>query len=138
MGWKADGTGVYEDASDTIGGDIQATRSFSVRYINDGFPDGDPPGRVVTVYFYGVDPGLLNDEPTGKYHVECVEERIVCRDVTQPGDTEEWADMRYETVPGPTHTSLEAAEKRARNVARRHQATWLKWDGRAPWEGRQR
>lgn len=138
MGWKADDPAVYEDASDTIGGDRQVTKSYSVRYHHDGFPNGDPPGRVVTVYFYGVDavndPGV--DGLSGEYRVEMCEERIVCRDPLQPGDTEEWADMRCELVRGPTHTSLERAQARAKDMAYRHRATWIAWNGRAPWEGR--
>jgi hypothetical protein len=133
--WIPDGTGVFEDDGQP-GGDRQATKAFSIRYINDGFPGGDPPGRVATVYFYGVDTGAQIGEPTGTYRVECQIEKTVCRDPQHPGDTEEWADVEHEDVPGPVHTSWQAAEKRARELAYQHNTMWLKWDGRAPWEGR--
>ncbi|MFG2001637.1 hypothetical protein ACGFNU_21045 [Spirillospora sp. NPDC048911] len=119
MSWRQDNTGIT--AGGDVGGDYQATDSFSVRYVH------TDRSAVVTVYAYGV------ERRPGRYSVEMQTEMTVCRDVRRPGDTEEWSDSAYAAARG-TFNSAEQAYRAAHDAIRRHKAREIRWDGRAPWE----
>jgi hypothetical protein len=78
---------------------------------------------VVDVAFYAA------RSSTGGYDVWCETSRTVCRDITDPGSTEEWADataaclVRGLRDPAVAHARAEAA-------ARAFPALAIDWDGR--------
>lgn len=118
--WKRQG---HVQRGGHVGGDVQATESFSVRYTHTSRP-----GAVVDVYFYGV-------EDSGGFRVEAQIEHIVCEDPRRPGDTELWSNADYSRGRDRYRTAKDA-EMAARVAAERHRASDIRWDGRAPWERR--
>jgi hypothetical protein len=117
--WKPDGTGVQPGGD--VGGDVQATESYSVRYHHVRHC-----GAVVTVHVFGE----TSDDRT--YQVTTMTEHVVCDDVRDPGGTERWADVTY--VTGPQKYSARNIDRAARLTAERHRPEQIRWDGRAPWE----
>lgn len=124
--WLPDGTGVQPGGD--IGGDAQATASFSVRYLADS-----PDDALVTVYFYGAYADPHAAEPTGPYPITIQTEFMVCGDRTDPSSTERWSTCTYTTAAVAPLTDLAAAEQAARDLAERHTADDIAWDGRLPY-----
>jgi hypothetical protein len=122
-GWQPDGTGVRPGGD--VGGDRQATESYSIRYTTP-----DRPGALVTVYFYGERTGR------GEYGVTMQTEWLVCADPTDPGGTEQWSEADYHDLSPEVITSRVEAERIAREHAESHTADEVTWDGRTPWEPR--
>lgn len=118
--WRPDGTGLQPGGA--VGGDVQATDSFSVRYTR-----SDRAGAVVTVYFYGID-------REHRYAVETQIETVVCADPRDPGGTEQWSEVTYRVTDGQRFTTPHEAELHARALAEQHTGALIAWDGLAPWQ----
>lgn len=103
-----------------VGGDIQATDSYSVRFQ----PVQQPaPGlhALVTVYLYGAlaRPGMQRPScapPTG-WWVQQMTEYLVYRDPQDPGGSEEWSHYAYYDHP-ESYPDAESARKAAEGLAR--------------------
>jgi hypothetical protein len=119
--WQPDGKGVRPGGD--VGGDRQATESYSVRYMT-----SDRPGALVTIYFYG--------ERTGpqEYGVTMQTEWLVCADPRDPGGTEQWSDSDYHDLTPYMITSRADADRIAREHANTHTVEEVTWDGRTPWD----
>lgn len=117
--------------SDAVGGDVQASDSWSARAVWKGAGDR---WRMRTAYAYavGVKPGGdLVSEPsdtceTDHYEIQLLVSDVVCTDADDPGSTEVWADVTYPGLParyqGPTRwASLAEAEVEGRHVV----TAWL-------------
>jgi hypothetical protein len=124
--WKPDGTGVMNGGD--VGGDIQVADSWDIRFVHP-----DLPRAVITVWVYPVAEDPETQWETGPYKVDVQAEYTICDDPRNPGDTEEWADARYETEPGE-HADLPAAERAARKIADQFAAgrrlPARNWDGK--------
>jgi hypothetical protein len=125
MKWKREGEVV---PGGDVGGDYQATESWSVRYRAE-----EDPTRVVTVYFFGeyLTPADSEiPETTGVYKVTRMTEATICRDPQQaPGDTEVWSDSRYDEVEAEVRGSLKYVDDAARGWAVLHTPFLINWDG---------
>ena len=109
--WHPDDTGV--SGGGDVGGDIQASDSYDIRFVNP-----DLPRAVITVWVYPVaDPD--DGDFAGPFTIEIQTEYTICDDPKDPGSTEEWADARYEDLPAK-FASLRAAEKAALAHARHY------------------
>ncbi|MFI6909769.1 hypothetical protein ACIBKY_51500 [Nonomuraea sp. NPDC050394] len=120
-----DTRGVLHDAGE-VGGDVQATPSYSVRYTA-----RERPGAVVTVYFYGQRTGART------YEVGWQVEKIICRDVRDPGGTEEWSAAEYgpsaeEAARSRPFRQAAHAEVAAQRLAREHRPEMITWNGIRP------
>jgi hypothetical protein len=119
--WQPDGTGVQPGGD--VGGDRQATASYSVRYMTP-----DRPGALVTIYFYGERVGR------GEYGVTMQTEWLVCAAPGDPGGTEQWSEADYHDLAPYVITSRADADRIAREHANTHAAEEVTWDGRTPWD----
>lgn len=121
--WVPDGKGVQKGGD--IGGDGQATDSYSVRYHHT-----DRSGALVTVYFFG-------ERIEGEFRVKQLIELMVCENRSHPGSSELWSECLHHTFNTP-YTSTEDAGLAARQYAEQHRAADLAldtdWGGLAPWE----
>jgi hypothetical protein len=92
-------------------GDEQLGEACSVRFVNP-----DLPGRVVNVYAYASAP--LNDDvehDLDSLGVDAMTEFMICRDIEDPGSTEEWCDYTYASLDTlPFNGDIEDATKTAR------------------------
>jgi hypothetical protein len=106
-----------------VGGDTQASESFSVR-----FHHRDHTGVLVTYsYFAAVDPDHL-----AGITVERHTEYLVCTDRADTGGTELWSAYRYTTLPDG-FASVQAAADAANQAAQDHLVCEEPWSGRPPW-----
>jgi hypothetical protein len=78
---------------------------------------------VVDVAFY------VMPSPTGGYEVWRETERTLCRDITEPGGTEVWADATPACIVRGLHNAV-IAHTRAAAAARTFSGTSIDWDGR--------
>jgi len=106
-----------------IGGDSQASESFSVR-----FHHRDHPGVLVT---YCYDATTDPDNPT-TITVQREIEYLLCTDPTDPGGSELWSAYRTTVLPG-RYASLQAATDAALEAAQAHLVCEEPWSGRSPW-----
>lgn len=122
-GWVEKGT--LMGAGDA-GGDIQVGEAYDRRFLHP-----DKPGRVLTVYVYGV--AYENDAIEGglEYGIEEMIERLACRDTDDPGGTEEWScDPQYTAIDGyATLRNPEEAERAAKKHLAKLDAGDLSWNG---------
>lgn len=124
MTWLELGPMINDDGQ--MGGDTQIGAAPSRRFIHSVLP-----GRVVDMSAYpirgdGSDPMPAEDAPI---HVQVQFNYVICRDLSDPGGTEMWADVRYdEPVHGPFR-SLKAAERRARAIVVGFVPDPFLWDG---------
>jgi hypothetical protein len=104
-----------------VGGDVQATESYSVRFRPVSEPD-DGLFAMVTAYFYGA-----------KLHGRCwVQEQVeflVCSDPQDPGSSEVWSD--YRVMDHDQARSVGLADQAARDMAASLDGHGLTWDGRS-------
>lgn len=124
MGWIRQGD-VMADSGHYS--EYQEGKAASVRFVN-----SDLPGRVVTVVAYAHAPQNDDGEPDlSGLGIEAWHEFVVCRDIEDPGGTEEWADDRYEFLDTrPYNGDKDAAERDALAWIRSYDpAKFLHWDG---------
>jgi hypothetical protein len=122
--WHGDGVIPGGD----VGGDYQVTESYSVRYSNPA-----KPGRLVDVYFYGE---AQDYEGTGPFKVAQQTGYVICRDVSDPGGTEEFADYVYAyPKPGTTYDTAEEAQEAAQWLALSHVPSQVAWNGEPFYSG---
>lgn len=126
MKWKREGEVV---PGGDVGGDYQATESWSVRYRS-----GEDPTRIVTVYYFGdyqSDADAENE--TGPYNITRMTEATICREdgPTPLPDTsdEVWSDSRYDEVETGINGSLKYVDDAARGWAVLHTPSLIDWDG---------
>jgi hypothetical protein len=106
-----------------VGGDNQASESFSVR-----FHHRDRPGVLVTYsYFAAVD-----EENPAAITVERETEFMICTDPADPGGTEVWSAYRW-TALQSGFASVQAATDAAFQAAQAHLTCEEPWSGRPPW-----
>lgn len=121
-----------EDAGD-VGGDIQIGAAPERR-----FTHATLPGRVVDVTAYPIKGDGSNPMPPEEapVHVSWQHHLTICRDVADPGSTEEWADVRYPKVPeeyGGPYATVEEAEAAARRLVAEFDPSGIEWDGDPAW-----
>lgn len=126
--WKEDGLGI-QDAGDA-GGDIQAGKAYSARYLHTTLH-----GRLITVTAYPVRGDSTTPEiPDGVIRLQVQTERMICRDPEDPGSTEVWSDIEYSDLPERfdiDYVSVEEAEYAARVYLETFRpALYLNWDGK--------
>lgn len=120
---------MIEDAG-SVGGDIQIGAAPQRR-----FTHATLHGRIVDVTAYpirgdGSDPMPPEDAPIHLSWQTCT---TICRDVEDPGGTEEWADIEYSDLPEAytgTYATVEDAERAARRLIRFFDPAHIGWDGR--------
>lgn len=121
-GWVEKGT--ILNAGD-VSPDYQVGEAFNRRFYHP-----DKPGRLMTVSFYGV--RVPNsDLPEGfEYGIEKHTEYMICRDIEDPGSTEEWSEPAYDPIDGYTSLdTVEEAETEARKELEKLDAGDLVWNG---------
>lgn len=109
-----------------IGGDIQVGGAVEKRYVNSAYP-----GRLVIVAICpiagdGTD-AMASLESDTSLQVQI--EYMICRDVDAPGDTEEWSDYRYMTIPLPPGTNIRQAEALCTPFLELYNGTNIVWNG---------
>jgi hypothetical protein len=116
-----------------VGGDLQATESYSVQFLP-GWEPADGLHAMVTAYFYGAyeDPVTRPaGAPPEGFWVQQQTEFLICQDLDDPGGTEAWSDYRYYDWAARFPTAKEA-DRAARELAEQASETVaLGWDGRA-------
>ena len=121
--WAADGP---PQPDGTVGGD-GAGESVSIRY-----RAAENPCAIITSYWFVRDRRALGDSwPEGDppFDVENMIVALVCIDPEDPGGTETWSDIEYETPAANTfETDEEALRIRDRYVAQ-ERADFYTWDG---------
>src|SRR5215469_3802815 len=105
-GWYPHPDGVTE-AGD-VGGDIQAGKSWSVRFVRD-----DLPCCLIDVTFYPVQ----YEETPGEWAVQRQVEWLLCSDPRDPWGNEVWSRDEYDDVSPVVIGSAEEAEREARDWA---------------------
>jgi len=106
-----------------VGGDRQASESFSVR-----FHHRDHPGVLVTYsYFAAVD-----EENPAAITVQRDTEFMVCTDPYDPGGTEVWSAYRW-TALQRGFATVQAATDAALETAQAHLVCEEPWSGGPPW-----
>ena len=123
-GWRPDGTGIQPGGD--IGGDIQASDSYSVR-----FRHPDLPNAVITCTAYAAEDA---DRNPGEFFLQVETEYLTCTDPSDPGGTETWSDVTYDEEDGRIWDTAGEAEEAARQRAAEElgDADSLEWDGE-PW-----
>jgi hypothetical protein len=106
-----------------VGGDRQASESFSVR-----FHHRNHPGVLVTCCYYAA----VDDENPAPITVERETEYLVCTDPADPGGSEVRPACHYTTLPG-SYSSIQAATDAANQAAQAHLTCEEPWAGRPPW-----
>lgn len=110
-----------------VGGDRQASESFSVR-----FHHRDYPGVLVTYSYYAA----VDEENPAAITVERETEFMVCTDPADPGGSEVWSAYRHTALPGG-FASVQAATDAALQAAQAHLVCEEPWAGRPPWSPEQ-
>ena len=110
-----------------VGGDYQATRAFSVRWRAERDHT-----RVVTAWFYGINPNANETTSEPYYEVECQLEYTVLADSADM-DSARWTECSYREITG-IHTDTATAEKSAHYWAENMTGEDIEWNGKLPWE----
>lgn len=121
--WRPHGT---VSVAGDIGGDIQAGEAYEKRFIHPKFA-----GRLVVVAVYPVFGDGSNPMPPDVtvISLQVQIEYMICRDVDDPGSTEEWADYRYMSVPLPAGSSLDQAQALCVPFLEAYNGTNIVWNG---------
>ena len=106
-----------------VGGDRQASESFSVR-----FHHRDHPGVLVTYSYYAA----VDEENLAAITVDRETEFMVCTDPADPGGSEVWSAYRHTTLQSG-FANLQAATDTANQAAHSHLVCEEPWAGRPPW-----
>lgn len=125
--WQEYGSEWTDDGNP--GGDWQVGKACSRRFHNPEIP-----GALVTVYYY---PGSYKSEDddeseTFELDVECQTEFMICKDIDDPGGTQEWCTYTYnKDVYDNAFDSVEKAEAAALSALRRFDPVRdIHWDGK--------
>jgi hypothetical protein len=123
--WLPDGAGIRR--GDQVGGDDQASESYSIR-----FNRADRSGAIITRTAY---PVTAAKSCEGQFLIRVETEWLVCSNPMDPGGTEVWSDRRTEDETGSYETAAEA-ERAAQDVASEllRDVASLTWDGLPQWE----
>ena len=108
-----------------VGGDNQIGEAFNRRFYHP-----DKPGRLITVSVYAVN--YENDAVEGGYELGIEEqiERMICRDIEDPGSTEEDCGYEYNAVDDyATFKSVEEAAIYAKKRLVGMTGDDLSWNG---------
>lgn len=134
MVWKLDANGLMEDDGQ-LGGDTQVGKACSIRLENRELDEEVGGGRVhlVTVHVYPEGSERLETpgevDPTSLSLVMQTE-FMVCTDRDDPGSSEVWSDLQYDTLDTRTFRSIAEAENAALGVlARFDPERDIHWDG---------
>jgi hypothetical protein len=127
--WREDPDGVGPGGD--VGGDYQVGEAWSFRLTSE-----QAPRSLITVYVFAealrVNHGH-GEVPSGEYGVTVMTEYLTCTDVSDPGGTETWSDMDYDTEADPlAYDSAEEADKAAKTLA----GIWAVNPGRFEWDGK--
>jgi|SRR5688572_14690364 len=117
QGWARHGEIWADDGTHS---DEQAGNAASARFVNPELP-----GCLVTVYAYGemAEPGEIG--------LLSLTEFMICRDVDEPGSTEEWSTYQYGELDHRPLTSVQDAETVALAWVRAFDANRdIHWDGK--------
>jgi hypothetical protein len=126
--WRPDKAGVSQGGD--IGGDIQASDSWAVRFVRDDQPAGPGSASLVTVTCYGTEDEENNP---GEFGIVREVEYLICTDPDDPGGTELWSEYEYDDVfPDQDPRTAEEAGCLARDEAEAalNDAGELAWNGR--------
>lgn len=123
MKWKREGE---VTPGGDVGGDYQATESWSIRYRAE-----EDPTRVVEVYYFGEYQSDADAEnEVGPYDLTRYTDATICRDPSlSPGETEIWSDSRYDKIETDLTWSLKSLDEAARGFAALHTPDLIDWDG---------
>lgn len=138
--WRVDDDGLLDCGGD-VGGDAQATESWTFRFVQKVEPD-DGLHAIITEYWYGEDLNVfqgrdLDEDAEPQFTVGGYAEITVCRDLDDPGSTEVWSDIErdgFDDADVRIYSTAEAAHEAAKRAAQRSLSmpyAWL-WDGRSP------
>jgi hypothetical protein len=129
--WQAQDPAVC--AGGDVGGDYQAGEAWSVRLAS-----SQVPGALITVYAFAEacrrhDPDMGDVPADGEYTVQVMIEYLTCTDVTDPGGTETWSDMVYDSAADTqVYSDGDEADAAARKLAEAYAAN----PGRFGWRGK--
>lgn len=134
--WVPDELGVVREGGGPIGGDVQVSDQWSVRFLPTDQP-ADGRFAMVTSYWF-VDnydddtlPVEFDDQESKTYGIQNVTEFLICTDLDNPGGTEVWSDYQYDTDDPRSFDTIEAAEQAAETAARSELSmNGITWDGR--------
>lgn len=121
--WVCDQQGGGVLPGGDVGGDRQASDSFSVR-----FHHHDHSGVLVTYSYYAA----VDEQNPAAITVERETEFMVCTDSVDPGGSEVWSAYRWTALQGGFGT-VQAASDAALHAAQDHLACEEPWSGRPPW-----
>lgn len=125
--WKDDGHGIVE-AGD-VGGDVQAGKAYSRRFVHERLA-----GRHIEVRAYPVYEHDMGDPDNPSVRLEVQTELMVATDPDDPGGTEVWSDLEYSDLPEKydrEYSSATAAGAAALGYLRQlDPALHFTWDGR--------
>ena len=121
--WVRDQQGGRVLPGGDVGGDRQASESFSVR-----FHHRDHPGVLVTYSYYAA----VDEENLAAITVDRETEFMVCTDPADPGGSEVWSAYRHTTLQSG-FANLQAATDTANQAAHSHLVCEEPWAGRPPW-----
>ena len=125
--WVRDQQGGRVLPGGDVGGDRQASESFSVR-----FHHRDHPGVLVTYSYYAA----VDEENLAAITVDRETEFMVCTDPADPGGSEVWSAYRWTALQGGFGT-VQAATDAALQAAQAHLVCEEPWAGRPPWSPEQ-
>jgi hypothetical protein len=114
-------------AGGDVGGDLQATESYSVRFRPVREP-ADGLHALVTDSWYGEATGETYRD--GPFRVACHREYLICSDPSDPGSTEVWADSSFGWLGGMYATTA-AAEAAAKARTPADDGADIRWDARS-------
>lgn len=117
MAWQEKNS-LFEDAGD-MGGDVQVGKAYSRRFFNP-----DLPGRLITINLYPV-----KEEGSAVIGVQMQTEFMICRDIEDPGSTEEWSTYRYVNLPIIGFGTAEQAELSCMKVLPKYDPAGTVWNG---------
>lgn len=107
------------------GGDEQVGKAASIRFVNP-----DLPGRMVTIYAYPHAPEGDDGHDLENLGVDTATEYMICRDLEDPGSTEEWSTYQYGTLDtAPLRADVSVAESVAYLWTSVRKGDEIGWDG---------
>lgn len=117
-------------AGGAVGGDWQASEAWNMRFLPCEEPD-DGLHALVDENWYAerVDDPKDSDKVLG-YQVTCQTTLTICTDTTDPGGTEEWTDIIYDSL-AKLYDTADQAEAVAKHEAETSDPSMIGWDGRS-------
>jgi hypothetical protein len=123
--WKA--TDVFEGGSGSgIGGDDTVGGHWTVLYLPEPAQTASPFARIEESYYIR----HYDTNPEFPFAVESQTEYLVCTDLDDPGGTETWSTIGYDSeAAGFNDRTLENAEQRAKGIASAQTGQNFLWNG---------